>query len=51
MEKKILQMGHLGGLVVENLSAFGSGHDPGVLGSNRTLGFLHASPSARVSHE
>ena len=24
--------GHLGGSVVEHLSAFGSGHDPGVLG-------------------
>ena len=37
--------------MVERLSAFGSGHDPGVLGSSPTSGFLRepASPSAYVS--
>ena len=33
-------LGHLGGSVVEHLSAFGLGRDPGVLGSSPTLGFL-----------
>ena len=45
--------GHLSGSVVEHLSAFGSGRDPGVLRSSPELGSLGgpASPSACVSHE
>ena len=42
----------MGGSVVERLSAFCSGHDPGVLGSSPTLGSLRgACLSLCVSHE
>ena len=44
-------MEHLGGSVVEHLHAFGSGRDPGVLGSSPTWVPRRepASPSAYVS--
>ena len=39
LANKNMHLGHLGGSV-DYVSAFGSGHDPGVLGSSPALGFL-----------
>ena len=51
MENRLLEKdtsGHLGGSVGA-ASAFGSGHDPGVLGSSPPSGSLHIGESASPS--